>query len=170
MNCGVYDSNIKNTILLYLQVPENAENVNTKLKLVDINITFIPIYGIDIKRIITGDKTVSICKEVSAKVSELYEGTNVYIVIEISENDLYDDSVDFDNAKLGIDISYYDVELDKRIDMVLNSSYTSASNEHFEEVIRNIKSWNRPRITPHSNAMTLTDGVDPDDIFSDFPR
>jgi hypothetical protein len=164
MNCGVYDSKVKNTILFYMQVPENVENINTKLKLVDINLTFIPIYGIDIKRIITGDKNVLIFREVKATINELYEGMNIYIVIEIVDNNLYDDYVDLDNINLGINISYYDVELDKRTDILLNSSYTPASNDEFEEIIRNIKSWNRPRIKPHTNAMISSDSDDLYDI------
>ena len=164
MNCCAYDSNVKNTILFYIQVPENAENENTKLKLVDINLTFIPIYGIDIKRIITGDKKVLMFKATNATINE------VYIVIEIAENNFYDDYIDLENIKFGIDISYYDVGLDKRINVLLNSSFTSASNEQFETVMRNIKSQNRPRIKPHSNAMILSNGEDFDDIdiWTDF--
>ena len=110
MNCGVYDSNIKNTILFYIQVPENTEKESTKLKSVDINLTFIPTYGVEIKRIFTVNKDVIIYKDNKASIRELYEGTSVYIVIEITENKLYDKFIDLDNLKLGIDISYYDVE------------------------------------------------------------
>ena len=170
MNCGVYDSNIKNTILFYIQVPENIEKESTSLKSVDINLTFIPTYGVEIKRIFTANKDVIIHKDDKASIGELYEGTSVYIVIEITENKLYDEFIDIDNLKLGIDISYYDVEINKRINMLINSSFTSANNEQFETLIYDIKSGNRPRIKPCSNVVLSTDSDVPDDmnIFSRF--
>jgi len=164
MNCGVYDSNVKNTILFYIQVPENAEKESTKLKSVDINLTFIPTYGIEIKRIFTVNKDVLIYKDDKASIGELYEGTSVYIVIEIKENKLYDKFIDLDNLKLGIDISYYDVEINERINILINSSFTSANNEQFEALIRDIKSGNRPRIKPCSNVVLLSDSADSDDM------
>ena len=44
MNHGVYDSKIQDTILFYIQIPENADGENIKLKAVDINLSFLPIY------------------------------------------------------------------------------------------------------------------------------
>ena len=164
MNCGVYDSNIKNTILFYIKVPENKENVSTKLKSVDINLTFIPTYGIEIKRIISSNNKVTIYDDSRAIISELYEGTNIYIVIEIVENKMYDKFIDLDNLKLGIDISHYDVELDKNINLLLNSSFTSENNEKLELIIRNIKSGNRKKIKPNSNVILLSDSSDSDDM------
>jgi len=162
MNCGVYDSNIKNTILFYMQVQENTEDIITKLKSVDINLTFIPTYGIDIKRIIASNNKVIICEDDTATINELYEGTNIYIVIEIFENKMYDKFVDFDNIKLGIDISYYDVELNKNINLLLDSSFTSENDEQLEEIIRNVKSGNRKRIEPDLNLI-----ISSDDSYSD---
>ena len=164
MNCGVYDSNIKNTILFYIKVDENTENVSTKLKSVDINLTFIPTYGIEIKRIISSNNKVTIYDDSRAIISELYEGTNIYIVIEIVENKMYDKFIDLDNLKLGIDISHYDVELDKNINVLLNSSFTSENNEKLELIIRNIKSGNRKKIKPNSNVILLSDNSDSDDM------
>lgn len=78
MNCGAFVSNVKNTILFYMQVPANTENEDAKLKLVDVNLTFIPIYGIEVKRIITDNKNVFIFDKVKSTISELYEGDNIY--------------------------------------------------------------------------------------------
>lgn len=64
------------------------------------------------------------------------------------------------NIKLGIDISYYDVETDKNNNILLNSSSTSASSEQLEAVIRNIKSCNRKRIQPQSNTILPHDDMD----------
>lgn len=165
MNCGAFVSNVKNTILFYMQVPANTENEDVKLKLVDVNLTFIPIYGIEVKRIITDNKNVLIFDKVKSTISELYEGDNIYIVIEITENKSYDCAY-LCNIKLGIDISYYDVETDKKNNILLNSSSTSASSEQLEAVIRNIKSCNRKRIQPHSNTTnTITFPHDDMDVF-----
>ncbi len=60
MKCCIYDSNITNTILFYIQVLENEENENTKLKAVDINLSFIPTYGIDMERVIAANNKVLI--------------------------------------------------------------------------------------------------------------
>ena len=48
--------------------------------------------------------------------------------------------------------------------MLINSSFTSANNEQFEALIRDIKSGNRPRIKPCSNVVLLSDSADPDDV------
>ena len=96
----------------------------------------------------------------------MYEGTSVYIVIEISQNKMYDKLVALDDINLGIDISYYDVESDKQINTLLNSLYTSANNEHFETLIKNVKSGNRPRIKPCSNVLLLDDSSSSDDFAS----
>jgi len=148
MKCCIYDSNITNTILFYIQVLENEENENTKLKAVDINLSFIPTYGIDVDRIIAANNKVLIYDDNKGKINELYQGNNVYIVIETNENKMYDRNVDFDNVKLVVFISYYDVELDKQTDLLLNSSFTSENNEQLELIIRNIKSGNRKTIEP----------------------
>lgn len=148
MKCCIYDSNITNTILFYIQVLENEENENTKLKAVDINLSFIPTYGIDVDRIIAANNKVLIYDDNKGKINELYQGNNVYIVIETNENKMYDRNVDFDNVKLVVFISYYDVELDKQTDLLLNSSFTSENNEQLELIIRNIKSGNRKIIEP----------------------
>ena len=148
MKCCIYDSNITNTILFYIQVLENEENENTKLKAVDINLSFIPTYAIDIDRIIAANNKVLIYDDNKGKINELYQGNNVYIVIETNENKMYDRNVDFDNVKLVVFISYYDVELDKQTDLLLNSSFTSENNEQLELIIRNIKSGNRKTIEP----------------------
>jgi len=148
MKCCIYDSNIPNTILFYIQVLENEENENTKLKAVDINLSFIPTYGIDIERVIAANNKVLIYDDNKGKINELYQGNNVYIVIETNENKMYDRNVDFDNVKLVVFISYYDVDLDKQTDLLLNSSFTSENNEQLELIIRNIKSGNRKIIEP----------------------
>jgi hypothetical protein len=129
-------------------VLENEENENTKLKAVDINLSFIPTYGIDVDRIIAANNKVLIYDDNKGKINELYQGNNVYIVIETNENKMYDRNVDFDNVKLVVFISYYDVELDKQTDLLLNSSFTSENNEQLELIIRNIKSGNRKIIEP----------------------
>ena len=164
MNCCVYDSNVKNTILFYIQVDENIDNIITKLKSVDINLTFIPTYGIDIKRIIASNNKVVITNDNKATINELYEGNSIYIVIEVTENKLYDKFVDFDNLKLGIDISYYDVGLNKMINILLDSAFTSENNERHEAIIRSIKTGNRKRIEPDSNVILLSDSSDSDDM------
>lgn len=167
MNYGVYDSNTENTILFYIQIPENIEKTSIKLKAVDINLSFIPTYGIDVKRIISSNKDILINEDGNkASIDELYEGTSVYIVIEINQNKMYDKFVALDDINLGIDISYYDVESDKQINTLLNSLYTSANNEHFETLIKNIKSGNRPRIKPCSNVLLLDDSSSSDDFAS----
>jgi len=129
-------------------VLENEENENTKLKAVDINLSFIPTYGIDIERVIAANNKVLIYDDNKGKINELYQGNNVYIVIETNENKMYDRNVDFDNVKLVVFISYYDVDLDKQTDLLLNSSFTSENNEQLELIIRNIKSGNRKIIEP----------------------
>ena len=48
--------------------------------------------------------------------------------------------------------------------MLINSSFTSANNEQFEALIRDIKSGNKPRIKPCSNVVLLSDSADSDDI------
>jgi hypothetical protein len=157
MNCDVYDSIVKNKILFYIKVQENIDNIITKLKLVDINLTFIPTYGIDIKRIITSNNKVIFTNDNKATINELCEGNNIYIVIEVIENKLYDKFIDFDNIKLGIDISYYDVELGKRINLCVGSSFTSENNERLEAIIHSIQVGNRKRIEPSSNVILLSD-------------
>ena len=77
---------------------------------------------------------------------------------------MYDKFVDFDNLKLGIDISYYDVELDKKINLLLNSSFTSENDEQLEAIIRNVKSGNRKKIEPDSNVILLSDDSGSDDM------
>ena len=77
--------------------------------------------------------------------------------IERIENKLYDKFIDFDNIKLGIDISYYDVELGKRINLCVGSSFTSENNERLEAIIHSIQVGNRKRIEPSSNVILLSD-------------
>ena len=142
MNCGVYDSNIKNTILFYIQVPENTEKESTKLKSVDINLTFIPTYGVEIKRIFTVNKDVIIYKDNKASIRELYEGTSVYIVIEIIENKLYDKFIDLDK-----DFNFVGKEAlsqisaqglkRKQVGIIINNDPMKGPNTRFWNVLHN---------------------------------
>jgi len=164
MNCGVYDSKIQDTILFYIQIPENIDGENVKLTAVDIKLFFLPIYGIHIKRLICENKNVEIDKEENKiYIDELYQGTTLYVVVEMIETKNYDSIIAFDDTRLAIDINYFDVEENKKINTLLNSTITSQNNEYFETLINEIKRGNRPRIKPCSNTLYLYDSDSSED-------
>lgn len=91
MNCGIYDSKNQYSILFYIQIAENMDGENIKLKAVDVDLSIIPINGIYIKRLICENKYVEIDKEENKiHIDELYQGTSIYVVIEIDETKHYD--------------------------------------------------------------------------------
>ena len=164
MNHGVYDSKIQDTILFYIQIPENADGENIKLKAVDINLSFLPIYGIHIKRLICENKNVDIDEEANKiHINELYQGTTIYVVIEINETKHRDSIIAFDDTRIAIDINYFDVEENKNTNLLLNSTITSQNNDYFETLINEIKQGNRPRIKPCSNTLYLYDSDSSED-------
>lgn len=158
MNIGVYDSRIKNTILLYIQVPENVNDENVKLKALEINLSFLPIPGIHIKRVICENKYVEINEDTKhIYIQELYQGTTIYVVIEITESKNCDSIVAFDDTRLVIDVNYYNVDDNKKINTLINSTITSQYNKSFELLIDDIKKGNRPKIKPCTNITHLYD-------------
>lgn len=164
MNCGIYDSKNQHTILFYIQIAENIDGENIKLKAVDINLSFMSNDGIHIKRLICENKYVEIDKEKNKiHIDELYQGTSIYVVIEINEIKQYDNIIAFDDTRLMIDVNYFDVEENMNINKMIDSTITSHNNEYYETLINEIKQGNRPRIKPCSNTLNLCDSESSDD-------
>lgn len=164
MNHGVYDSKNQNMILYYIQLPENTDSELIKLKAVDVNLSFLPIYGIQIQRLICENKNVEIYEETKKMhIQELYQGTTIYIVIEVNETKHYDNIIAFGDTRLAIDVNYFDVEKKINVNTLLNSTITSQNNEYFETLINEIKQGNRPRIKPCSNTLYIYDSDSSED-------
>ena len=165
MIINVYDSIIKDTILFYIQIPQNIINETTQLCMVDINITFIPSYGIDVKRLISSNKYVKINNEKNTvSIGELYDSTSVYIVAELKENKMYDKFIALDDTRLAVDTSYYDVKTCKKTNNTLTASFTSLQNDSFETIISDIKKGNRAKIKPCTNVLVMSDSSCSDDL------
>jgi hypothetical protein len=161
MQVGVYDSGQNGTILFYIHLPK-ANVDKTRLVAVDIKLKFIPIYGMRIKAIYTGNRGVAIDKNKSTvELLELYEGTNIYVVIDMSKTDQYESTMMIDEALMAINTTYYDVNTCKHVDVVNNSYMSIETNKVFDDIVRDIKSNNRPKIKPCSN---ITMSVEENDM------
>lgn len=164
MNFGVYDSKNQNMMLFYIQIPENTDSEFVKLKAVDVNLSFLPIYGIQIQRLICENKNVEIYEETKKmRIPELYQGTTIYIVIEINVTKQCNRTIAFDDTRLAIDIHYFDVEKNINANRLLNATITSQNNEYFETLINEIRKGNRPRIKPCSNRLYVYDSDSSED-------
>ena len=165
MKFGVYDSVSDGTILFFIQLPKlNIDK--TRLIAVDIKLRFIPIYGMRIKKIVAGNRGVTINKNKSTvELSELYEGTSIYVAVEMEKNDQYESTMMIDEALMAINTTYYDVNMGKQMDVVNNAYMSIDTNADFEAIITDIKNNNRPKIKPCSN-ITMTVEEEDMDLFN----
>lgn len=161
----LYDSHIAGMFLACIRSP--LLNVSTtRLVAVDIKMRFIPIFGMKIKHIATNNKGVTINFEQKTMcLSEQYEGTTVFVLIELSKTSQYDPIVSVDEVLMAINVTYYDVSKSESINIVKNSSMTMDTNQFYESLIRGIKSNNHPKIKPCSDIDYYNDDTNDMDLF-----
>ena len=161
----LYDSHSEGLLLACIRSPIMNDST-TRLVAVDVKATFIPIFGMKIKRITTNNKGATINFEQKTMcLSEQYEGTTVFVLIELSKTGQYDPIVSVDEVLMAINVTYYDVSKTESINIVKNSSMTMDTNHFYETLIRGIKSNNRPKIKPCSDIEYYNDNMDDMGLF-----